>query len=546
MPMRAEARRKEYEVAHGRFGLGQLHAALRDNSDNFLEFYGRGSMYIKKSYADVYIDVLKTISLFRSRHLHLGDRIGILGANSYAYVLADLAAVMGGYVSVPFPDRPFAEQVGSLQAQYNLKLLLADSGYLTCPEMENVIELDNLTESIVDQPAKQQEVHVPEEEQPFMIIFTSGTTGFPKGIEVRSKCVAEWISVLIDRFDFELDDKVLDFLPLSISNARLFVYAAILLPFNLTVTVPDQLMRVLQAAQPTILQGVPYLFETVYGNVMRAIQTSRLRQTAYSVYHALKPMLPLGLRARLQTRIFGQALQFWGGRMRLLVTGSAAISPKVLSLFDDMGLIIYESYGINEVGLVSINSPGQNRRGSVGRPFPTKQIKIDDQGEILIRSDYSWGSSYLNETVERSAETFKSDGYISTGDLGYVDNEGYLHIIGRIKEVIALTTGEKIHPNQVEAALKMSASVNQVAAFGDGRPFISCVVVPAAASTTVDHIEASIAAANKELPPALHIGGYVIAKEAFSTENGLMNATLKINRSRIHEVYRQEITSIYK
>jgi long-chain acyl-CoA synthetase len=529
-----------------RFGLEQLYAALRNNTVNYLEFYGRGNEYLKKTYSEIYTDVLKVITMLKRCGLKPGDRIGILGANSYAYVLVDLAAVMGGYVSVPFPDRDFPERIGSLHVEYNLKLLFAESKYAGAWPKDDVVDLEVLQEEMAGMPAEEGEEHIPDDEDIFMVIFTSGTTGFPKGIEVRSKCLDEWIAVLLERFAFTATDKVLDFLPLSISNARLFIYAAILLPFNLTVTLSDQMMRVLQLAKPTILQGVPYLFETVYGNVMRAINASLARRAAFHTFRRMKKLLPAKLTSTLQSRMFGQALQFWGGHMRLLVTGSAPISTKVIALFEDMGLPIYESYGINEIGLVSINSPAQYKAGTVGKPFPTKEVVIGEGGEILIRSDYSWGTGYLNDAAEADTGTFRSDGFVRTGDTGYLDRDGYLHIIGRIKEIMVLANGEKIHPNLIEERLKMSTSIKQAVAVGNDKPFITCVIVPSEQDIPEPLIREALASANKQLPQAFHIRNYIIAREAFTTENGLMNATLKVNRNKVYEAYHKELNSLYE
>ncbi|NOU63251.1 AMP-binding protein [Paenibacillus sp. LMG 31461] len=528
------------------YRLEQLHIALKNNTVNYLEFYGRNNTYLRKTYAEVYLDVHRTISLLKSMKLQPRDRVGILGANSYEYVIADLAVVMGGYVSVPFPDKYFLYQIGNLHEEYELKLLFVDSHNWHQINNEAKCALEKLMQIIDRQSSDENNIHIPDGEDIFMINFTSGTTGFPKGIEIRSKCLEEWVSVIAERFPFTSEDKLINFLPLHISNARFLIYAAILLPFNLTVTLSDQLMKVLQESRPTILQGVPYLFETVYGNVMRTIESSPLRHVAFRAFRMSKRWLPPKMLSKLQSRMFRQALQFWGGRMRLLVTGSAPISTKVLDLFEDMGLNIYESYGINEIGLVSINSPGRYRFGTVGQPFSTKQVVIGDNQEILVRSDYSWGTSYLNKSEVINAEIFKSDGFISTGDMGYLDDDGYLHVIGRIKELLVLATGEKVHPNLIEEMLRVSTSIKQVVAIGDGKHFISCILVLAERSLKETEIHGIISHANKRLPEALRIRGYVLAKEPFTIENGLLNSTLKINRNKVFEAYRRDIDELYE
>lgn len=526
--------------------LKDIPEALKENSENILEYFGEKT-YLKKTYSEVYKDLMKTLAFISKHKLERGDRIGIIGSNSYEYILIDLAAIMKGYVTVPFPEKDFKNRIGSLIKDYGLKLLFADTKYLEDHGAQSIYNLNSLPELIENENPDVGELEPAEGEEVFTVIFTSGTTGFPKGIEMRAKCVEEWIGGLLDRFEFYRDDKVIDFLPLSISNARLFVYGAILIKFNLALAMPEQLLRVLYISGPTILQGVPYLFETIYGNIIKTIKSSFITYFLFRLYSAIKRILPSKAAAGIQKKLFNKALDFWGGRMRIMVTGSAPISKKVLKFYEDIGLKIYEAYGINEIGLVSINSPGAYRIGSVGKPFPTKEIKISDTGEILIRSDYSWGRGYINDSQSFGSQVFREDGFVSTGDTGYFDKDGFLYIEGRLKEVLVLTNGEKIHPNIIEEGLKDSQYIRQAVAIGDKKPFVTCVIVSdGGEKTSMLKIQEAIDSVNKKLPETLNIKKYIMAKEPFTVENGLMNSTLKLNRNKIYKQYKDEIENLYK
>lgn len=526
------------------FRLSRIPAALSENSANMIEYYGSKKL-LTRPFSDMHPELLKTIAFLNRLGLQKGDRVGIIAANSYEFLLLDLAVVLGGYICVPFPDKDFRPRIESLHREYGLKLLFTDDSFAgdESRPVYALPELLGLTAAEKPEAAILPELH---DEDVFTVIFTSGTTGFPKGIEMRVKCVEEWIDALENRFQFTREDKVIDFLPLSISNARLFVYGAILLKFNLALTTPDQMMRVLALAKPTILQGVPYLFETVYGTIMRGINASWGTRAAFRSYLALRKALPRPWNAKLQRKLFGKALQFWGGSMRILVTGSAPIRKKILELFEAMGLPVYEAYGINEIGLVSINSPGQYRIGSVGRPFDTKEIRITERGEILVKSPYSWGTGYIDDGRAFGTDTFREDGFVSTGDIGRVDKDGYLYIQGRMKEVLVLTNGEKIHPGIIEDQLLDSPMVKQAVAIGDQLPFIVCVLVPAEGELGKPQADSLIRSINGKLSDGLGIKGYVIAREPFTIDNGLLNSTLKINRSKVYQAYQSEIEALYQ
>ena len=526
-----------------RMKLSRIPAALKNNTTNFFEFFDQ-QVHLKKQYSEIYIDLMKMSAFLGKQNFKKGDRIGLIGVNSYNYLLAELGVIIGGYVSVPFTERDFNDQIDSLQEIYDLKLLFMDMKYMNSDTDGNVHSFESIPEKIASEDDTEADFPSLDNEDVFTVIFTSGTTGSPKGIEMRVKSVQEWICTIMERFDFQHDDKVVDFFPLSISNARLFIYASFLIGFDLVLTIPEQLMKVLILTKPTILQGVPYFFETIYATVMNTINGSLIKKLVYNSYRIAKKLLHQKAVDKIQNKIFKSAKDFWGGRMRLLVSGSAAISQATLKFYDDIGLKIYEAYGINEVGLVSINSPQFCKIGSVGKPFLTKMIKFGENKEILIKSDYNWGRSYILDEQGQGKKIFREDGYVATGDMGYMDKDGFLFIEGRIKEVLVLNNGDKIHPEQIEMELKKTQLIKQVVAIGHQKPFITCVVVQ---NDNIDRlrIDSAISIANKNLADAFKIKDYIIAKEPFSVVNGMMNSTLKVNRDNVYNIYKKDVNKLY-
>lgn len=518
--------------------------AMKNNSTNYMEYY-QGNKCIRKVFSDVYVDVMKVSAYLSEKGVKKGDRIGIIGTNSYEYMILDVAVITSGYVCVPFPEKDFKGNIDTVSKEYNLKLLFADAKNRSDTSEKSIMGLETLLTDTEKENTGELTINPIDDEDFFTIIFTSGTTGVPKGIEVRSKCVQEWMDNLQKAFNFREDDKLIDFLSLSISNARLFVYAAILLHFNLVLTNTDQLLRVLALSQPTVMQGVPYLFETFYSSFMNITRQSLKKRITYQLYCVLNKLFPSFLTQGLQDKVFQGLKDLFGKNMRILVTGSAPAGKKLLELYEKAGLRIYEVYGINEVGLVSMNTPDAYRIGSVGKPFPTKSIQISNENEILIKSDYAWGMHYINDDSNIGSKTFREDGYIATGDTGHIDEDGFLYIEGRLKEVLILSNGDKIHPGILEEELKQTHLIKQAVAIGNQKAFISCVLVLEDENTPLNKVTEAIREVNKKYGDNFKIREFVIAKQAFTVENGLMNGTLKINRKAVYEAYRSEIERLY-
>lgn len=527
------------------YRLMDIPKALKQNHENYIEFIGKDSAF-KKQFNEIYIDLMKTMTYFRRIGLSQGDRIGIIGSNSYEFMLVDLAAAVVGYVSVPFTEKDFCGKIKELQSEFDLAILFVDEKYDKVYCNEKIYPLYQLRTNIEKEECyKEEDLPALDDESDFAVIFTSGTTGTPKGITIRVKCVDEWIQNIVDAFDFNKEDKLLNFLSLSISNARLFVYASILIPYNMTLTNPELLAKASLMSKPTILQGVPHLFESFYWSVLNEVKKSKKLSFQYFIYRMCKHILPRTLLQPLVQEISIKLKRYFGGNVRIMVTGSAPISINVLQFYEDMGLKLYEAYGINEVGLVSINNQYNYRVGSVGKPFSTKTIKFSPQQEVLIQSDYIWARSYLNDTKNLGEAVFKKDGYVATGDIGHMDKDGFLYIDGRLKEIICLSSGNKIHPSIIEDEIKKSGLIKQVVAFGNAREFITCVLVPLDQQISREKIQEAIQKTNKALPEQFAIMKFVLSDEPFTVQNGLMNITLKINRSAVYEKYKKQIELFY-
>lgn len=523
--------------------LEDILVRLENNTDNYLESFKKG-VRLTKNYSEIYDDTLKLLSFLSTIKVKRGERIGILGSNSYEYIILDLACVLGGFISVPFHEKDFQNEVEDLCVRYDLSLIFLDDKYIK-ERMVNSISLNSLVKLINDCVPDKQLIKPINEDEVFTLIFTSGTTGFPKGIEVKACGASDFVKNLDGRFEFTKGDKFINFFPLSVFTSRLYIFGAILLRFNMVLSTPDILIESLMLSQPTILQGVPYLFETIYDSIYQGIKASFTKYVGFRIYLLMQFFLPIKVKKKIQNILFKEIYNLWGGKMRVMFTGSAPISKKVISFFNDVGMELYEAYGTNETGLVAINCAGAYKIGSVGKPFSNKEVLIDDNGEILVKGEFCWGTNYVCNSADTSGQVFQKDGFIATGDQGYIDKDGFLYINGRIKDIIILSNGEKVHPSIIENGLKNSQYIKQVVAIGDNRPFITCIIVKSEESITIEQLDKEISLFNKNIPSYLHVKSFVVADQPFTISNLLLNTNMKINRTLIEKTYKDRIEQLY-
>lgn len=523
---------------------------LKSSPNNTFEFFGKG-IRLEKNYTEVYSEVLKTVNFLKNLDIKRNSRIGILSNNSYEWVLIDLACLLGGYVLVSLHVKDFDSQVTDLHNRFNLKLLCLEKKYAeniqpASDDKNLYFSLDRLIEEIDKQQVDEALLQPFEKEDVFTIFFTSGTTGIPKGLEVKIKCAEDFVEKLNEIFTFSPDDKIINFLPLSVFTLRLYIYGAILLGFNIVLTSPENLVSAMRLYNPTILQGIPHLYENVYKSTIKIIRSSYKKFVLYRLYLFIKKFLPPGVNKKIQGKVFKDIKKFWGGRMRIMFTGSAPTSPEVLKFFHNVGLELYEAYGTNETGLISINSPGMNKIGSVGKPIRGKDVSLDENKQVLVKSNYCWASKYLDVSEEMNANVFKDDGVIATGDIGYFDEDGFLFLKGRIKEIITLSNGQKVNPVIIEKQLESSPFIKQSMLFGDSRSYLVAVIVKDEDELAYCHIPAEVKSVNENLPDYSRLKDFIVAREPFTLSNQLLSNNMKLNRSKIYETYKQEIDRLYE
>ncbi|MFI9204906.1 AMP-binding protein [Streptomyces sp. NPDC053048] len=446
-----------------------------------------------------------------------GDRIGILSANCLEWVLLDLAALRLKAQTAGFEPGKF-EPSAALSARFGVKLLFSDrpSGDEGVLPMSEVRRLAGQTGGHAALPEVR---YAPQDET--TVKFTSGSTGVPKGLAATVGSIDSSLRAVQEMFAHGPGDDIFVFLPLSLLQQRYWIYSALYHGHDVTVSTYEAAFATMPKARPTVVMGVPAFFEAARRHI-----DVRARRAGDGT-----PGSDTSEQAR---RLFGD-------RIRYLWTGSAPANPAVLRFFDDAGLPLYEGYGLNETCIVAKNHPGAGREGSVGKVVPGKQVLIGADGVISVRSDHPVNWRYEYAAPGDSERVFGPDGVVRTGDIGHLDEDGFLFIHGRADDVIVLDNGRKIITRPVEERMKASPAIAECVLFCPGQRDLVAVVSPAAVPADHDAIAAQLALANRAAEPDERIARVVVAPEPFGIENDLLTSQFKPKRKQILAAYEREI-----
>ncbi len=464
-----------------------------------------------------------------------GDRIGILASNCLEWVLLDLAALRLGAVTAGFEPGKF-DPDSSLVARYRLAVLFTDrraggqangqanGGASGDPGGHGIRPIGDVADLIGG--AREAGSLPPVEYEPAdvtTIKFTSGSTGEPKGLAATVGSIDSSISAVQEMFEHGTGDNLFVFLPLSLLQQRYWIYSALRFGHDVTVSTYEAAFAALRQADPTVVMGVPAFYETARRQIER---TARDATSADALRAAAKGL--------------------FGDRIRYLWTGSAPARPSTLRFFTEVGMPIYEGYGLNETCIVSKNHPGAHREGSVGQVLPGKQVLLDENGLISVYSEHPVSRRYEYAADGESERVFAADGTVRTGDLGYLDDDGFLFIRGRADDVIVLDNGKKVIVRPLEEYLKTSPAIEECVVCCPTQTHLVAVVSPAGQPADTDAIAAHLASANARFGRDEQIKGVVVAGERFSIANGMLTSQFKPRRQRILQAHWTQINAVQR
>jgi long-chain acyl-CoA synthetase len=515
--------------------LNKVIPSLQQARSGYLEFY-EGTGLTKKSLQEIYADVCAAAAELARRGLVPGARVGIYGVTSYAWVIVDLACLARGLITVPLdPEASWDRE--RLAEMYALDLVVTDHLDGTGPSRPFVS-----FESLCGAPRAGTEMEQArfDDDAAFTVIFTSGTSGEPKAIEVRKRCFDDQFSHALRLFRLTAGDKMLVFLPMHIYLERCYVYLAILHGFSIVVVSPRFVLKALKQSGFTFTVGVPNFFYSLQDLFLLSVKHSawlRLRLRARLTLHRL------GFTLKTP---FGPFNRLLGGRARLLLTGSAPCRLPTLQFYQAMGIPLYEGYGMSEIaGMLALNYPGHTKLGTVGKVFPNVEVKLDARNQILVRGANVANTGYWRASATDNAATFLPDGWVATGDVGHFDDEGYLTIDGRIKDVVVLSNGHKVQPASIEAEIERIQSVDRSVVLGDERPYLIALVSLKIPGVGKEAIDDGISRINQARSEGERIKRHRILDEHFTVENGLLNRAFKLDRARIKHMYAALIDELY-
>lgn len=492
-----------------------------------------------------------------------GDRVAVLAHNSMVWPLADLGTLLAGAISVGLYPTSSAAQVAEVLSDCGARLLVVDDATQfekvrtvrdRLPALERVVAWGETPGNATswDEWVGAASPALPPPPDPAadaVLIYTSGSTGVPKGARISHACLAASAQSIAEVLQLTRDDRTMGFLPYCHAAERMFGHATrVWVGFEAMLV--NDVSGVFSAAatyHPTVFGGLPRLYEKAY-EAMRAAELS-----------ARTP-------SEGRERVEAVRLAHFGGRVRWATSGGAALPVAVAEYLDAHGLRVLGAYGQTEHLCVAMHRADRCNFTTVGVPMPGTELRIADDGEVLVRRSALTFSGYWERDAE-TREAFTEDGqWLKTGDLGSVDADGFLTITGRKKELIALSSGKKVAPLPLEAALANGPWIEHAVLFGEGRRFVTALftlrretlrawamqeglapAIPAlhAHPAVRAAVQAQVDAVNATVSRPEQVKRWVIAPESFSVASGELTPTLKLKRHEVTARYAHLVASLY-
>lgn len=525
-----------------------------------------------------------------------GDKVGIIANNRVEWAVACHATYGLRAAFVPMYEQQHAEEWQFILADCGAKIVIGATPAIyeklksmkpAVSSLEHVIGLESgdgdSYRAILERGKSQlKSAEEPGASDPAGFIYTSGTTGKPKGVILSHGNITSNVNAVQKLFDLVPDDRSLSFLPWAHSMGQT-CELHLLYSMGCSLAINDDVANLvsnLSVVRPTLLFAVPRIFNRIYDSVNKqmAARPSIIRRLFHAgIRNATRKKRgePLSLTDETSLivadrLIFSKVRQRFGGRLRYVVSGSAALAKEVAEFIDALGIEVYEGYGLTETSpIATANFPGHRKIGSVGKAVPGVTIKIDKgvtgdskNGEIII-----YGPNVMqgyHNRPEENAQVLMQDGGFRSGDMGYLDEDGYLYITGRIKEQYKLENGKYVVPAPLEEELKLSPFIANVMIHGANKPHNVALVVPDPDSlkewASKNGVDLSTAAGSERVNAlirgeigkyAAHFKGFekpkdfVLASEDFTTENGMLTPTLKLKRRNVLAKYESQLEALY-
>ena len=563
--------------------------------------YKDGEDWIDRSFNEV-AEIVRPLALgLAELGVQKGDRVSILGNTRPEWTYFDFAALSIGATVVPIYQTNSPEECRYVLENSDAKVVVVEDDEQMekirkvrdqLPQLQHVVRMTGSSEDALssdDLAAKGAGSDNARWETLYSavtpadictFIYTSGTTGPPKGCIISHGNYRAMLDMVNETSVIEGEDVTYLYLPLAHSFALLIQLGS----FDLGATIaywerdPLKIMPNLAELKPTYFPSVPRIFEKIYTAATSGMEKEgglkkAIFEWAIKVGHKARELERQGRKPGLllsrqyafaDKQVLSKIRNLFGGKLRLAVSGAAPINPEILRFFDSAGVLVLEGWGMTETSTAAtISSPEDFKIGTIGKPFPGCEVRIAEDGEILVKGPNVFQGYHKNEEATR--ETIV-DGWLHTGDIGEIDSEGFIKITGRKKDIIITAGGKNITPANLEAEIKQHPLVSQCVVVGDRRPYLVALVTldPEEAATYVkDHdlqetpeqlagnadVKASIMAhvdqINQNFARVEQVKKIAILPHDLSQETGELTPTLKVKRAVVTSKHEQEIEQLY-
>lgn len=534
--------------------------------------------------------------------LQANQKVAILSENRPEWLYVDMAVLALGAIDVPIYTSNTPQQIRYILDNSDSSIAFASASLIQkilevhkqLPALKQIVCFDTPTPSqreqgvrdIAELYAMGQSKGIPpisiSKDQVCTIIYTSGTTGNPKGVMLTHHNFVSNVKIASSVLPITQHDRALSFLPLCHVFERtggyyvMFFNKAQIYYAESIETVANNMLEV----KPTFMCSVPRLYEKMYSRIKEKIETGSLAskkifswalkigQTVFEAQLKNRPISALLRRkyALADRLVFRKLRERTGGALRYFISGGAPLNPRIAEFFAYAGIIILEGYGLTETSpILSCNIPDRRRIGSVGPPIPGIEIRIAEDGEILARGPSIMKGYYKNEAATQ--EVIDSEGWFHTGDIGYLDPDGFLYITDRKKDLLVTSGGKKVAPQNLENLFKTDPYLLEFVVVGDQRNYCTGLVVPNYEKLTAwakenslsdlsrtamaqhpkvkEFLMARVQSLSKELASFEQIKKICILEQEFSIETGELTPTLKVKRKFVNEKYKAQIEALY-
>ncbi len=536
---------------------------FKNNPDKKFVFSKINKIWTGLTFRQLKVQVDKLIFFFQVNKIKKKDRILLISTNRIEWFLFDIAIQAVGAITVPCFSTNNTSDNDFIIKDCSPKLIILEN-YNIYKKNETILRNKNKVIFIESHEnffslkkilnKKHKKIIIPKIKRNDLssIIYTSGTSGRPKGVmlshgSILHNCEAAY-HLLVD-FNIQ-NERFLSFLPLSHSYERM---AGLYFPLSIGAEIfysesIEKVINNLTEIKPTMMTAVPRFYENVYRKlVSKFLKSNFLIKALFKCKLNALERTNLSLQEKLKIFFFNLLISkkiqnIFGGKLKTFVSGGAALSPKIGNFFLSIGVCILQGYGQTEAGpLISCNNMRNNSTKTVGAPVKDVEVMISSDKEILVKGpnlmNGYWNNKYLTK------KTIKN-GWLHTGDLGYLDKSKRIIINGRIKDLIITSGGDNISPNKIENLLMINPYIDQAIVYGNYKPYIIAIIV--VANNFVDNsIKNVITKINQELNFNEKIRKYIISKEPFTYQNGLLTQTLKIKREKVFEKFEKEIKKLY-